>query len=66
MMFLLPTVKQPCGIQTRNREMVDRADIIICYIEENHGGAFQTIQYAERIEKPIINLANIGFAQKHQ
>lgn len=46
------------AIQIRNREMVDRADLIICYIEEKSGGAFQTIQYAERSGKTIINLAN--------
>ena len=27
------------AIQIRNREMVDRADLIICYIEHNEGGA---------------------------
>ena len=34
------------AIQIRNQEMVDRADLIICYIEHNKGGAWQTIQYA--------------------
>ena len=46
------------AIQIRNREMVDRADLIICYIEHKNGGAFQTIQYAERNGKRVINLAN--------
>ena len=45
------------AIQIRNREMVDRADFIICYIEEKHGGAWQTINYAMKQEKKIINLA---------
>ena len=27
------------AIQIRNREMVDRADLIICYIEHEKGGA---------------------------
>ena len=44
------------AIQIRNREMVDRADLIICYIEEKHGGAYQTIKYAEKAGKTIINL----------
>ena len=45
------------AIQIRNREMVDRADLIICYVEEKRGGAWQTIQYATTQEKIIINLA---------
>ena len=45
------------AIQIRNREMVDRADLIVCYIERKNGGAYKTIQYAERIGKPIINIA---------
>ena len=34
------------AIQIRNREMVDRADLILCCIEREQGGAWQTIQYA--------------------
>ena len=45
------------AIQIRNREMVDRADLVICYIEEKHGGAYRTIQYAKKQRKIIINLA---------
>lgn len=44
------------AIQIRNREMVDRADLIICYIEEKHGGAWQSVQYAIKQEKTVINL----------
>lgn len=44
------------AIQIRNREMVDRADLIICYINENRGGAWQTIQYAIAKGKDIIKL----------
>ena len=47
------------AIQIRNREMVDKADLIICFIEENTGGAWQTIQYAIAQEKNIINLAEL-------
>lgn len=46
------------AMQIRNREMVDRADLIICYIERKNGGAFQSIQYAEKQGKTIINLAD--------
>ena len=45
------------AIQIRNREMVDRASLIICYIEENTGGAWQSVKYAIEQEKRIINLA---------
>jgi hypothetical protein len=48
------------AIQVRNRSMVDRADMIICYVKKNEGGAYQTIQYAKRIGKTIINLAESG------
>ena len=47
------------AIQIRNREMVDRADLIICYVEKNGGGAWQTIQYAIKNGKTVINLAQI-------
>ncbi|MBQ6702152.1 MAG: hypothetical protein IJN17_04275 [Clostridia bacterium] len=45
------------AIQIRNREMVDRADLIICYIEHEKGGAWQSVHYAMRQGKKIINLA---------
>lgn len=44
------------AMQIRNREMVDRADLIICCIDHNSGGAYQTIQYAKKQNKKIINL----------
>lgn len=47
------------AIQIRNREMVDKADLIICYIEENAGGAWQTIKYAIDQKKTVINLAKV-------
>lgn len=43
--------------QTRNREMVDRADLILCYIERENGGAWRTVQYAMKQGKTVINLA---------
>ena len=44
------------AIQIRNREMVDRADLIICYIVQERGGAWQTVKYAQEQGKPIINI----------
>ena len=46
------------AIQIRNCEMVDRADLIICYINHEEGWAYQTITYAKKKGKPIINLAD--------
>lgn len=45
------------AIQIRNRLMVDRADLIVCCIDRELGGAYQTIQYAQKQKKRIINLA---------
>ena len=47
------------AIQIRNREMVDKSDLIICYIEENTGGAWQTVKYAIDQNKTVINLAEV-------
>ena len=47
------------AIQIRNREMVDRADLIICYIEHNEGGAYKTMKYALERDKTVINLSSI-------
>ena len=44
------------AIQIRNRETVDRADLVICYIEGNRGGAWKTVQYAITKGKDIIKL----------
>ena len=43
--------------QTRNREMVDRSDLIVCCIERENGGAWQTVRYAMGHGKTILNLA---------
>lgn len=45
------------AIQIRNRKIVDRADLIICFIDRKLGGAYQTIRYAQKQNKKIINLA---------
>ena len=45
------------AIQVRNREIIDRSDMVICYITHKSGGAYQSVQYAEKLEKRIINIA---------
>lgn len=44
------------AFQKRNREMVDRSDLIVFYIEREHGGAYQTYQYAVNRGKRVVNL----------
>lgn len=44
--------------QTRNREMVDRSELVVFCVERETGGAYQTMRYAEKKGKTIINLAN--------
>ena len=53
----LPTMAVKAAMQIRNREMVDRADLVLCCIERKSGGAYQTVLYAKKQNKQIINLA---------
>ena len=46
------------AMQTRNKEMVDRADLVVFYVERASGGAYQTLTYAQKKEKSYINIAN--------
>ncbi len=46
------------AIQARNREMIDRADLVICYVEQKQGGAWQTMKYALKQGKKVTNLAD--------
>ena len=41
--------------QIRNRSMVDRSDLVIFCVEHNSGGAYQTMQYARKVDANIIN-----------
>ena len=41
----------------RNREMVDRSDLVIAYVNCKSGGAFQTLDYAKKVGKEVINLS---------
>ena len=45
------------AFQIRNRQMVDRSNLVVFYVDHNSGGAFQTLQYAQKQKKEIINLA---------
>ncbi len=37
--------------------MIDRANLIVCYVDRKNGGAFQAMQYALKTNTPVINLA---------
>lgn len=45
------------AIQIRNRNMVDRSNLVVCCIQHKSGGAFKTIQYAKKQNCRIVNLA---------
>ena len=44
------------AIQTRNCYMVDRSDLLICYVERKESGAYKTMQYALKKGKHVINI----------
>lgn len=46
------------AIQTRNRQMVDRSDLVVFYVDHSSGGAYQTLRYAQRKKKENLNLAH--------
>ena len=52
------TAHHKAAFQIRNREMVDRSDLVVCCIERESGGAWQTVKYAMEQGKTVINLAN--------
>lgn len=45
------------AILIRNRYLVYRSDLIVCCIQRESGGAYKTMQYAEKLGKRIINLS---------
>ncbi len=46
------------AIQVRNRNIVDRSDLVICCIQHKSGGAYKTIQYAKKQGKEVVNLTD--------
>ena len=45
------------AIGIRNRSMIDRSDLIICYIANDNGGAYKAVQHAKKIFKDVLNIA---------
>ena len=48
------------AMQIRNQAMVDRSHLVVCCIEHDSGGAYQTVQYARKQQKRIVNLADLS------
>lgn len=44
------------AITARNRDMIDRSDTVVVYVKNQSGGAYQSLRYAEKNEKQIVNL----------
>ena len=53
----IESVPRRFAISWRNKWMVNESDVIICYITHSWGGAAQFVEYAQRQNKDIINLA---------
>ncbi len=47
----------PSCMQKRNMFMVDNSACVICYLNKNNGGTYNTIKYAEKKGVPVINIA---------
>ena len=45
------------AITKRNEWMVEQADLVICYIERESGGAYKAVKYAEKLGKTVVNIA---------
>lgn len=52
------------AIQIRNRSIIDRSNLVICYIDHKSGGACQSVKYAEKSKKTVVNVAD--FQRKKQ
>lgn len=51
-------VPRKFAILKRNRWMIDRADVCICYICHTWGGAFEAVKRAKKKGIPVRNLGN--------
>lgn len=49
------------AITKRNRWMVDESQLIISYVSRSYGGAYNTVKYAIRKNKSIINIAQTEY-----
>ena len=47
------------AIGKRNRWMVEKSDLLICYVEKQEGGAYTALNFAKKNDKKIVNLAKM-------
>ena len=52
------------AMQTRNKEMVDRSDLVIFNVDHASGGAYQTMKYAKKNEISYINISEKAVLHK--
>ena len=57
MAYVLGLSHPKFAITKRNEWMAEQADLILCYIERESGGAYKAVQYAKKLRKEVINLA---------
>lgn len=38
----------------RDRYMVDRSDVVLCFLRRDSGGTFYTVSYAKRLQKEVL------------
>ena len=43
----------------KNEKMIERSDVVVVYVCENNGGAFEAMKYAQCKGKKIINIADL-------
>lgn len=48
------------AIRARNLKMVEQADLVVCFVTREEGGAYTAVSHARRIGKPVWNLADDG------
>lgn len=46
------------AFEIRNRALVDRSDLLICYLRKESGGVFRAVDYAKKRGKQVVNLAD--------
>lgn len=49
------------AISRRNKWMIEKADLVIAYINHSFGGAFQSYIHAKKKKKPVFNLTGLDF-----
>lgn len=53
----LADIHYKAAIKKKNRWMIDKADCVIAYVNRETGGAFETVKYAQKNKKCVVNLA---------